>query len=458
MRCCSGAGKAVPAEGETTRGSRGGRPPQHRHLQPRVGVAQAQFTAMRLRHQPAQVEPRPTPPLAACARAVGAVEGLRQMRQLVGWHAGPEVAHTQGQLAVGLAPNKDDGRLAPPQRRGARRFPAGCAAAGAAGSGRPARAAWRGPAAASRRCPGQREATAVSRARAGRSTSSACSALWPCGQAFAFKQAADQFAHLAQVAQQGAALGAVVQQFGVDTGAGQRAAQFVAHGQQQGALGVQHAAASWLAMVLMRSARSPSSSWRSHGMGLKNRPGQRPARRRRCPAAACRMRRTVRRPGREQPAGRQREPAKDTRPDACRAQRPGRSGCGGRRPCCAPDPSCGRRPASGSRRKVGRCGWLSNCTCGPSMRTVMGSRLRQRQRALRSGGLPICGRQAVHVVGHQRAWRKPANRLAAGAACPAGRPPWCPAPAARRAAPAGLDGLAPACACHALHTRTPANR
>jgi hypothetical protein len=64
----------------------------------------------------------------------------------------------------------------------------------------------------------------------------------PSGQAFALQQAADQIAHFRQVAHQGLALGAVVQQLGVDAGACQRAAQLVADGQQQGAFGVQHAA------------------------------------------------------------------------------------------------------------------------------------------------------------------------------------------------------------------------
>ena len=64
------------------------------------------------------------------------------------------------------------------------------------------------------------------------------------GQAFAFQQVGHQVAHLPQVAQQrrtaGLHLGGFGQQLGVEAGAGERAAQFVADGQQQRALGFQH--------------------------------------------------------------------------------------------------------------------------------------------------------------------------------------------------------------------------
>ena len=63
-------------------------------------------------------------------------------------------------------------------------------------------------------------------------------------QAFAFQQVGHQIAHQRQVAQQGFAAGLQLfgfgQQFGVQAGAGERAAQFMADGQQQAAFGVQH--------------------------------------------------------------------------------------------------------------------------------------------------------------------------------------------------------------------------
>ena len=66
------------------------------------------------------------------------------------------------------------------------------------------------------------------------------------GEALAFKQVGDQAGHLLQVAQQRVALrrdlGGLGQQFGVEAGAGQRAAQLVADGQQQRALGIEHLA------------------------------------------------------------------------------------------------------------------------------------------------------------------------------------------------------------------------
>jgi hypothetical protein len=56
------------------------------------------------------------------------------------------------------------------------------------------------------------------------------------GEAFAFQQVGHQVAHQGQVAQQGLAAGLHVrrfrQQFGVEARAGQRAAQFMADGQQ----------------------------------------------------------------------------------------------------------------------------------------------------------------------------------------------------------------------------------
>ena len=64
------------------------------------------------------------------------------------------------------------------------------------------------------------------------------------GQALALQQVGDDARHLAQVAQQRLArrlgLGGVGQQLGVEARARQRTAQFVAQGQQQGALGLQH--------------------------------------------------------------------------------------------------------------------------------------------------------------------------------------------------------------------------
>ena len=66
------------------------------------------------------------------------------------------------------------------------------------------------------------------------------------GEAFAFQQVGDQSGHLLQVAQQRVTLredlGCLGQQLGVEAGAGQRAAQFVADGQQQRTLGIEHLA------------------------------------------------------------------------------------------------------------------------------------------------------------------------------------------------------------------------
>ena len=58
---------------------------------------------MRLRHQPAQVQPLAHTAAAARARRVGAVEGFGQARQHVGRHAGAMVAQAEGQAAVALA-------------------------------------------------------------------------------------------------------------------------------------------------------------------------------------------------------------------------------------------------------------------------------------------------------------------------------------------------------------------
>ena len=86
-------------------------PPHHRHFQPWVGQPDAQLPAMRLRHQPAQVQAQADTAAAARARAVGAVEGLSQARQLVGCDAGAVVAQAEGQLPVGFAAQKELRRL-----------------------------------------------------------------------------------------------------------------------------------------------------------------------------------------------------------------------------------------------------------------------------------------------------------------------------------------------------------
>ena len=61
------------------------------------------------------------------------------------------------------------------------------------------------------------------------------------GQALAFDEVGDQVTHLGQVVQQRGALIAFGQQLGVQPRAGERAAQFMADGQQQQALGLEHA-------------------------------------------------------------------------------------------------------------------------------------------------------------------------------------------------------------------------
>ena len=58
---------------------------------------------MRLRHPPAQVQAQTDAAAAACARAVGAVEGLSPALQQ-GWRdARAVVAQAEGQLSVGLS-------------------------------------------------------------------------------------------------------------------------------------------------------------------------------------------------------------------------------------------------------------------------------------------------------------------------------------------------------------------
>ena len=87
------------------------------------------------------------------------------------------------------------------------------------------------------------------------------------GHALAFEQAVDQVAHLRQVLKQRIALRAVVHQFGVQPGAGQGAAQFMADGQQQPALGLQHALQRAGHGVDALRQVAPSSPLRCGGMG-----------------------------------------------------------------------------------------------------------------------------------------------------------------------------------------------
>jgi hypothetical protein len=221
----------------------------------------------------------------------------------------------------------------------------------------------------------------------GRSTGSRCSAACAGGQAFAFQQAGDQVAHLAQVAQQGVALGAVVQQFGVQARAGQRAAQFVADGQQQARL------ASSMPLqagghALMRAASAPSSS-SGTAIGWRSRPGRSASRRRRCPAAAA----AGAAPGvgrrRQQPAARASVSQPKMRGRGIRRRR-GQAEADAVAVGRAAAPAPAVAPSSALlRRHVAGAG--ASRTAPPGLRCArIGSRCVQRPaRATRSGGLPI---------------------------------------------------------------------
>ena len=74
---------------------------------------------MRLGHQPAQIQPQPHASAAALAGAVGAVEGLCQMRQLCFRHAVAIVAHFQHHISSVAVRNRHGRRRvrrAVPQR------------------------------------------------------------------------------------------------------------------------------------------------------------------------------------------------------------------------------------------------------------------------------------------------------------------------------------------------------
>ena len=181
------------------------------------------------------------------ARAVGAVEGLRQARQVGLGHARAVVAHHDRQAAVGAHPQIHLGRagrvLAVPQgvvqqiaqqqaharpvQRPGRRQPCIEAHDDALGAGVTC-------AQVLDRLVRQR--TQVHRLTVQHGVGT--------GQAFALQQVGHQRGHLLQVALQGLARRAVLvglgQQGQVQPRPGQRAAQLVADGQQQPALGLEH--------------------------------------------------------------------------------------------------------------------------------------------------------------------------------------------------------------------------
>ena len=76
--------------------------PYRTDLEPGLGAADPQLATMGLRHQSAQRQTETDAPGAARACTVGAVEGLAELLQPVGRHAGAVIAHAQRQPAIGL--------------------------------------------------------------------------------------------------------------------------------------------------------------------------------------------------------------------------------------------------------------------------------------------------------------------------------------------------------------------
>ncbi len=159
------------------------------------------LAAMRLRHQPAQVQAQADAARRTLARAVGAVERLGQMRQVFFGHAGAEVAHAQA--PAGHRHSLLKTRPAAPARRrcGAARCRSGCAAAAARASGRRARRPM--CSSSSRFSRHRAELLGDQLAHQRRQVHGlGLQRGMAAGQAFAFEQLGDQVAHLAQVAQQ----------------------------------------------------------------------------------------------------------------------------------------------------------------------------------------------------------------------------------------------------------------
>ena len=110
---------------------------------------------------------------------------------------------------------------------------------------------------------------ATSRSSAARSVDSQLQSCVPPTQPLAFQQVGHQIGHLLQVAQQGLAprsrIAVLGQQFRIQARTRDRAAQLMADGQQQGALGLQHLVDAGGHRIDV-AARSPSSSRRRIGM------------------------------------------------------------------------------------------------------------------------------------------------------------------------------------------------
>jgi hypothetical protein len=198
---------------------------------------------MRLRHQLAQVQPQAHATGGALAGGIGPVEGLGQMGQLVVRHAGAVVTHRDAQ-ATAFGAQVNFGRVRRVHavaQRVVEQVAQQQAHAGAVQR-------QRGQVAGRRQLHGGGTFQAGDdlAGQGGQVHRLAVQRGVRAGQALALQQVGDQVAHVAQVAQQGVArglhIGGFGQQLGVQAGAGQRAAQLVADGQQQGALGVEHLA------------------------------------------------------------------------------------------------------------------------------------------------------------------------------------------------------------------------
>ena len=75
--------------------SNSGKRERHAHLKPRLCIAHAQVAAMRLGHQPAQVQAQTNAAALPATGRVGTIKGLRQQPKLLVGYAWPVVAHYQ---------------------------------------------------------------------------------------------------------------------------------------------------------------------------------------------------------------------------------------------------------------------------------------------------------------------------------------------------------------------------